>query len=135
MVRGYKALGKDLTAENSWSRRGGSNSRPADYESCAESSKINNFKQLGVQDAAKRDISCPKNATNPQPPLVARLLRNRDRDADTLDVTHAALKQSTKREKSISVPGGVGNAVIASSVLNGCGGARRPSVGDIDLQR
>ncbi len=40
-----------------WSRREGSNLRPADYESCARASRINNFKHLGVQDAAKRDIS------------------------------------------------------------------------------
>ncbi len=57
MVRGHKALLKDLTAGNSWSRRGDLNPGPADYESCARVSRINNFKQLGVQDAAKRDIS------------------------------------------------------------------------------
>ena len=36
---------------------------PRDFESLSAQSKFNNFKHLGVQDAAKRDISCPKTAT------------------------------------------------------------------------
>ena len=40
-----------------WNRRSGLNRRPADYESYARLSKFNNFKDLGVQDAAKRVLS------------------------------------------------------------------------------
>ncbi len=33
----------------------------------AQASQINKLKCLGVEDAAKYSISCPKNATYPQP--------------------------------------------------------------------
>ncbi len=36
---------------------------PTDFECPPRHCIFNNFKHLGVQDAAKRDISCPKTAT------------------------------------------------------------------------
>ncbi len=56
-----KVVRRELEATGGWCREGESNPHgregPTDFECPPRHSKFNNFKDLGVQNAAKRDIS------------------------------------------------------------------------------